>query len=67
MKKAILAVTATAFLGLAAATPASARVTPAGFLPLTPWILILGAKEDPNFHAVNPYERKPMRRHRQGR
>ena len=66
MKKVILAVTATALLGLIAATPASARVTPSGFLPLMPWILILGAKEDPNFHAVNPYDRKPARRHRKG-
>jgi hypothetical protein len=70
MRKTIIAITGAAFLGLLAATPASAeRQTPSGFVPLPvlPAVLILGAKEDPNFKAVNPYEKKVAKRHKKSK
>jgi hypothetical protein len=51
MKKAILGITAAAFLSGSLATPASAFVFV--FMPA-----VLMAKEDKNFKPVNPYEKK---------
>ena len=57
MKKALILTCATAFLGTSSliATPANAM-----FLLLP---LVLQTKQDPNFHASNPYEAKKVVRH----
>jgi len=56
MKKAILAISAAAFLGGAAVT-----VTPAPASAMFPLFLAL-VKPDPNFKSVNPYEKKVSKR-----
>ena len=56
MKKAILAISAAAFLGGAAVT-----VTPAPASAMFPLFLAL-VKPDPNFKSVNPYEKKVAKR-----
>jgi hypothetical protein len=58
MKKAILAVTAAAFLGGTAVT-----LTPAPASAMYPIFLAL-VKPDPNFKSVNPYAKKPAKRAR---
>jgi hypothetical protein len=60
VKKTILAVTAAAFLAMGAVTPSAAQSTTQGFvpLPLLPFMAALESKRDPNFKAVNPYEKK---------
>jgi hypothetical protein len=54
MKKTIIAIMATGFIGgiAFAPTPASA------FIPFPLLYPIFQSKEDKNFHAVNPYEKK---------
>jgi hypothetical protein len=57
MRKTIITVTGAAFLGLAGSslTPAPASAfAPLFFAPL------LASKYDPNFKAVNPYEKKKV-------
>jgi hypothetical protein len=61
MKKAILAIGVAAFLGGTAVT-----LTPAPASAMYPIFLAL-MKPDPNFHAVNPYEKKVSRRARHHR
>jgi hypothetical protein len=61
MKKAILTLTAAAFLGGAATT-----MTPAPAHALYP-IFLAFAKPDPDFKSVNPYDRKPVRHHKRHR
>ncbi|MEI8153622.1 MAG: hypothetical protein WCG92_18815 [Hyphomicrobiales bacterium] len=53
MKRAIVAITAAAFLGGTAVT-----LTPAPAHAVYPIFLAL-AKPDPNFKSVNPYDKKP--------
>jgi hypothetical protein len=64
MKKTIVTLTGAAFLGLTATTltpaPASAFVQ-LFFVP------VLMAKQDPNFKAVNPYEKKVAKRGKQAK
>jgi hypothetical protein len=57
MRKTILVLTATAFVGVTtlAPTPASAVFF------LLPFVLM--AKKDPNFKAVNPYAKPVAKRH----
>lgn len=57
MKKALIIATATAFLGTSTLipTPASAMFF---LLPI-----VLLSKQDPNFHATNPYAQKVAKRH----
>jgi hypothetical protein len=56
MKKAIVAITAAAFLGGTAVT-----LTPAPAHALYPIFLAL-VKPDPNFKSVNPYDKKVSKR-----
>ena len=60
MKKTILAITATAFIGgvALAPTPASA------FLPLPFMYAVFKSKEDKNFKEVNPYAKKASKHHK---
>ena len=61
MKKAILAISAAAFLGGTAVT-----LTPAPASTMYPIFLAL-VKPDPNFKSVNPYAKKPVKRMRHHR
>ena len=58
MKKTIIAIMATGFIGgiAFAPTPASA------FIPFPLLYPVFQAKENKNFHAVNPYEKKGSKR-----
>ena len=56
MKKTIVAITAAAFLGGTAVT-----LTPAPASAMFP-IFLAFAKPDPNFKAVNPYDKKVSKR-----
>jgi hypothetical protein len=56
MKKTIVAITAAAFLGGTAVT-----VTPTPAAATFP-IFLAFAKPNPNFKAVNPYDKKPVKR-----
>jgi len=58
MKKAILAVTAAAFLGGIGVT-----LTPAPASAVYP-LFLAAVKPDPNFKSVNPYEKKVSKRAR---
>ena len=62
MKKTILAACGAAFLGVALTpTPASA------FIPFPLVYPIFEMKKDPNFKAVNPYDKKATRRGKKSR
>jgi hypothetical protein len=62
MKKTILAACGAAFLGIVLApTPASALI------PFPFMMAILESKKDPNFKAVNPYDKKATRRGKKSR
>ena len=56
MKRTIVAITAAAFLGGTAVT-----LTPAPAAAVYPIFLVF-AKPDPNFKAVNPYDKKVAKR-----
>ena len=56
MKKIILGITATAFIGAAAFTP-----TPAAAFVWLMFPAVMMAKKDPNFVSVNPYQQKNIR------
>ena len=66
MKKIIIVVTTAAFLGTlapaSALTPTSEGMVPLPLLPLAPLMLVMGSKEDKNFKAVNPYDKKVSKR-----
>jgi hypothetical protein len=56
MKKAILGITAGAFVCAAAFTP-----TPASAFVWVMFPAVMAAKKDPNFVSVNPYAKKDIR------
>ena len=63
MKKTIIAIMATGFIGgiAFAPTPASA------FIPFPLLYPIFQSKEDKNFRAVNPYEKKGSKKSKKSR
>jgi hypothetical protein len=71
MKRTVIAAVAATLLGTTTLAPAFAAgqtpinngPLPPGAWPLIPIMLVMSSKEDKNFKAVNPYEKRMARRH----